>query len=93
MKLDALKRTMLAMAEMDLESARRLMGIAETMAEMYPKKDGEEEIDMDRLRPQSYEVQLPSVTGYVSVRTIVAPTVVAQSLPAYKQPSIGVRVN
>lgn len=51
MKLEAMRRTMMAMAEMDIEAAQRLMGIAEILAEKHPRELRGEEVKADPLTP------------------------------------------
>jgi hypothetical protein len=45
MRLQVMRKTMEAMAEMDLEVAKRLMAIAELMAETHPRKLMTQNID------------------------------------------------
>lgn len=88
MKLEIMQRTLQAIAAMDLEVARKVMGIAETMAEQFPKQSMSKEIDDARLHRDSYteEVVFSLNDGYVSVQTTIAPSMGARRLPAYIKP-------
>lgn len=51
MKLEAMRRTMMAMADMDLDAAERLMAIAEILAEKHPRELRGDEVKEDPLTP------------------------------------------
>lgn len=74
MKLEIMQRTMQALADMDIAVALKVMGIAESMAEQFPRSEKSVEIDRARLRPHSYEVQLPVDDEYVTVKTTIEPS-------------------
>lgn len=63
MRLEVMQRTMQAMADMDLDAAKKMMAISEKMAESFPRPIKSEEMDAAKLQPYQVEDLVETITG------------------------------